>query len=268
MRKTVVLLASMAFAVLLAGGVALAYIPSGALAAPPKPLYPNLKTVKPTDLTFGKKGGHQLLRFSNTVWNAGQGPLDLRGRTVTTSTGKKKTKVFQRIYDSAGNHKTTKALGLFVYHPSHNHFHFGDFAEYQLWTREAYERWESMGRDDQERFEEKGTKTTFCVMDTQRWKNLSNSPGRAVYNACGEKRQGLSVGWADTYGRDLAGQYIDLGTGRLPDGDYVLRSVADPNNRLYESPNRRPGHWRESRVKNAAATFFTVRNGVIEVTSL
>ncbi len=269
MRKTVVLLGSMALAVLLASAVALLSATPKAQAAP-NYLYPNLKTLEPTDLRFGtaKINGtrHKVLRFSNSVVNVGQGPVDLRGKTVNTSTGKK-TRVFQRIYDSAGSYKTTKAVGLFAYHPAHHHMHFGDFAEYQIWTKRAYNRWVNMGRDDQERFEEKGTKTTFCVLDYERLRpGLPGSPSSEVYGTCGETRQGLSVGWADTYESNLPGQFIDLGRGGLPNGDYVLRSVADPKNRIYESPNRRLGHWRESRVKNAAVTFFKVRNGTITVT--
>ena len=263
MRKTAVLLASMAFAVLLASGVALLSATPGAQAAP-NYLYPNLKTLKPTELQdFGtaRINGtrHNVLRFTNTVWNSGQGPLELRGKTVTTSTGEKKTKVFQRIYDGSGDY-TSKAVGVFVYHRSHNHFHFGDFAEYKL------RRLSSAGNNEPViRIE--GAKTTFCVMDTLMQANLPGSPDFPVYNWCGEKRQGLSVGWADAYGWQLPGQFIDLGRARsgtppLPDGKYLLRSVADPENRIYESPNRR-NELRESRVKNSAKIYFTVEGGTI-----
>lgn len=252
---------------LLASGVALLSI-TGALAAKPKPLYPNLKTLKPTNLEFDeieRQGTRRhVLRFSNTVWNAGQGPLDLRGKPVTTRSGKK-TRVVQRIYDRKGGYKTTEALGQFVYHPSHNHMHFGDFAEYQLWTRTDYDKWISSGRSYQEQYEQKGIKTTFCVMDTQKAKELPGSPPSRVYKWCGEKRQGISVGWGDTYRWDLPDQWIDLGTAPLADDRYVLRSVADPKNRIYES-HRKRNKRRESRVNNAAVTYFTVEGGVITVT--
>jgi hypothetical protein len=38
------------------------------------------------------------------------------------------------------------------------------------------------------------------------------------------------VGWGDTYRYYLVDQWIDLGTSSLPDGQYILRSVADPSN--------------------------------------
>ena len=234
--------------------------------AAPAYRYPNLKTLKPTDLEFDTAtiGGttHQVLRFSNTVWNRGQGPLELRGKTVTTSTGDK-TKVFQRIYDGSGNH-TDKAVGTFAYHPSHNHFHFGDFARYELWTRAEYNRWVQSG-GSQGQAQRRGAKTTFCIMDTRKVRDLAGSPGSAVYSQCGRTLQGLSVGWGDTYGSYLPEQWIDLGTTRLADGDYVLRSVADPKNRLYESANKNDPR-RESDSANANKTFFTVRGGTITIT--
>ena len=38
------------------------------------------------------------------------------------------------------------------------------------------------------------------------------------------------MGWGDTYGYYLVDQWIDLGTSSLPDGQYILRAVADPSN--------------------------------------
>ncbi|MDP8947913.1 MAG: lysyl oxidase family protein [Actinomycetota bacterium] len=270
MRKTILLLASVALAVLLAGGVALLST-TEATAAKPKPLYPNLKTLKPTRLTFGTYpiGGtrHYILRFTNTVWNAGQGPLEVRGKIVRTPSGKKKTKAVQRIYNRKGDYETTKPVGTFVYHPSHNHMHFGDFSEYQLWRRADYDKWVRMGRDEQERVEKEGAKNGVCMLDTRKVKDLRGTPERKVYRFCTTRRQGLSVGFGDTYNYRLPDQWVDLGTAPLKDGDYVLRSVADPKNILYESPNRRY-EWRESRIKNAALTYFTVEGGTITVTAL
>ncbi len=227
--------------------------------------YPDLKTLKPTDLQFGTATisgtTHQVLRFSNTVWNAGEGRLELIGRTIDTSSGKK-TRVSQRIYDDAGNY-TSKHVGDFVYHASHNHFHFENFAEYELWTRADYDAWLSGGQGQAQR---RGSKTTFCIMDTYQVEALPHSPSSAVYSSCGTTKQGLSVGWGDQYGYHLSGQWIDLGTTTLADGDYVLRSIADPKNRLYESANKNDSN-RESQQANAAVTFFRVQGSNITVTN-
>src|SRR3954465_8089983 len=57
----------------------------GPAAAAPVALYPDMKTLPPrelkldrTDVSIDGSGGmHNVLRFSNTVYNAGQGPLIL-----------------------------------------------------------------------------------------------------------------------------------------------------------------------------------------------
>ena len=64
--------------------------------------------------------------------------------------------------------------------------------------------------------------------------------------------QGLSPGWGDTYDYYRPEQWIDLGQGKLADGQYVLRSVADPLNMVYESPSKATGT--ESAEDNEAIT--------------
>jgi hypothetical protein len=254
MRRTALLLATMALALLLGSGAAALLLAPGAVAA--TSLYPDLKTLKPADLRFGTETingtTHKVLRFSNTVWNAGQGRLELQAETVGAS-----SKVYQRIYDDAGGY-TKVHVGDFVYHPSHNHFHVENFAEYELWTRVDYDRWLSSGQGQAQR---RGTKTTFCLMDTYRVQALPGSPSSAYYNQCGQALQGISVGWGDKYSNRLPEQWIDLGTESyyLLDGKYVLRSIADPKNQLYESG--------EGQQANAGVTFFTVQGRKITVTT-
>jgi hypothetical protein len=240
--------------------------------AQPGLLYPDLKSAKPTDLSFDRvkvRRGvrHQVLRFTNSVENVGTGPLDLHGIPVRTRSGDKKSKVYQRVAPSEGNVGPVRKVGLFVYHPSHDHFHFGGFATYELWTRDQYEQWlqsgRSPGQEDPKRI---STKTTFCVMDIFRLDPpLPGSPEEETYGACGRTHQGLSVGWADMYIAALPDQWVDLGKQLPPDGSYVLRTVADPGNRLYESPQKSDSE-RESRRANAAVTFFDVNAGTITIT--
>jgi lysyl oxidase len=240
--------------------------------AEPGLLYPDLESAKPTDLSFDRvkvRRGvrHQVLRFTNSVENVGAGPLDLHGVPVRTRSGEKRSKVYQRVAPSEGNVGAVRKVGMFVYHPSHDHFHFGGFATYELWQRAEYEQWLQSGRstrqDDPERI---STKTTFCVMDIFRLDPpLPDSPEEETYGDCGRTHQGLSVGWADMYIAALPDQWVDLGRRLPPDGSYVLRTVADPGNRLYESPQKSDS-TRESRKANAAVTFFEVNAGTITVT--
>jgi hypothetical protein len=263
-RRAALSLTTIGAATLLTVGVVL-FLASGAPAA--TPLYPDLKIFKAYELRFDTATidgtSHNVLRFSTKVWNAGEGALELRAKTVGTSSGKK-TRVWQRIYDDAGGY-TTKNVGDMIYHPSHAHFHLENFARYELWTRADYDNWVASGRA-QGQAQRRGTKTSFCLLDAEKLQvNLPGSPSSAYYTQCGQTFQGISVGWADKYGSHLPEQWIDLGTSNLPDGQYVLRFVTDPANQLYESANR-SDPTRESELANEAVRFFSVQGSTITLT--
>jgi len=76
--------------------------------------------------------------------------------------------------------------------------------------------------------------------------------------------QGLSVGWGDTYVYSLPEQWIDLGTASLPNGSYVLRSIADPKDTLIESGDRNV--LREGAEANEAVVSFSVKGKKIRIT--
>jgi Lysyl oxidase len=241
-----------------------------ARAAPGVRQYPDLRTQPPSDLRFDSVSINgevrSVLRFSNTVWNAGSGPVHLVAKTDRQA---KKSQVFQRIYSNstASGQYDQKHVGDFVFHPAHDHFHFEDFAEYQLWPAAAWDQWVADGRPngtERSSLRGQGTKTTFCIMDTARVD--PNIPGSAItpaYLSCGRTTQGMSVGWGDTYGWQLADQWVVLDGTELADGLYVLRSIADPLNVLYESPNRADATV-ESRTANEAITRFRVVQGAIQ----
>jgi hypothetical protein len=223
-------------------------------------LYPDLRTLPARNVRFDIETidgtTHHVLRFTTIIWNAGQGPLELRG---DNSTGR--TLVYQRIYDDGG--RFAEALvGEFTYHETHNHWHFENFARYELWTRTEFDEWQASGRQaGWPRW--LGSKTTghgesFCIRDSRRVVPLNGSPESRGYRDCGQDLQGVSVGWADSYPYYLPEQWIDLGQERLPQGDYVLRLIADPQNLLYESDGKSDPH-RESLEVNEALTFFDVK---------
>jgi hypothetical protein len=193
---------------------------------------------------------HHVLRFSNTVWNTGQGVMEIHGTPGGNS------HVTQRIFDDAGGFSDFTVSTDLLFHPSHDHFHLQDFAQYQLWTKADYDAWIASGRRVGQA-KHVGVKSSFCIMDTKRVERLPASPSRDVYVACGSTVQGLSVGWGDTYAWDLPEQWVDVGTSPLADGSYVLRSIADPLNKLYESAGRADAS-RESVQANEATTAFSV----------
>jgi len=227
--------------------------------------YPDLRTLVPKDLRFDTEtidgSLHHVLRLSNTVWHAGEGRLELRGESPP---GVTKTRVYQRIYAAAGSLAFEEQVGEFDYHPEHGHWHFGDFAEYELWTKAEYDKWIAEGRKVGAA-QRRGTKTTFCIIDTKHVDNsLPGSPSSAQYTQCNNALQGLSIGWGDTYPYYLYEQWVDLGPSPLPDGQYVLRSIADPKDRIYESANK-GDPTRESAEANEATTFFRVQRGRIRI---
>ena len=128
---------------------------------------------------------------------------------------------YQRTYNE--NNTFTDNLAAFVFdgHKDHNHWHFADFATYNLRSVTANGGVGALVRTSQ--------KVTFCLMDAIRY---DPAAGPSNYTCTS---QGLSVGWADVYDASLSGQEIDI-TG-VDDGTYWLESVADPVNRLRETNN-------------------------------
>lgn len=243
---------------------------SSALAA--TPLYPDLKTLPPRELkleladasTDGSGVMHNVLRFSNTVWNAGQGKLVVRG-TIDPSTGN--GPAYQRVYDDAGGYQDYP-VGSFTYHAVHHHYHFDNWGRYELWTKAGYDAWIASGRSAGQA-KVVGTKTTSCVLDEEFIKEIPSAPAFGQFPTSGCQPdannvmlEGLSPGWGDTYDYYRFEQWVDFGTTKLADGDYVLRSVTDPLNKIYESSGKSDSA-RESAGDNEAATPLTVRNGAL-----
>jgi lysyl oxidase len=170
---------------------------------------------------------HYVLRFDATIWNTGRGPLELHGGPGDDHAA------FQRIYDDSGGYKDEPVSSGFTYFEPHQHWHFENFAEYQLWPKSDFDDWLASGRTGSQQPTWVGSKTTgqeesFCIRDSDPIQQMQGSPVAPAYNVCDQDLQGISVGWGDTYPLDIPQQWIDLGTGDLPDGLYVLRIVADP----------------------------------------
>ncbi len=198
--------------------------------------YPDLRTLKPSEIRITNSCSllilgncKKYLRFSNIAWNSGNGRLEMRPQNSGSSG---KTTAYQRVYshDAAGSWYFAREfpVGEFEFHPSHNHWHFGDFANYSLVTATASdtEVRGSVKRSSQ--------KTTFCVIETNRISDSLEHAEEQRYTTCDQNdRTGLGVGWGDRYGWDLPGQEIDI-TGQ-PDGYYWLVSTVDFQQRLTET---------------------------------
>ena len=114
--------------------------------------------------------------------------------------------------------------GLFEFATCHQHFHFRNYAKYELVDPRTGLVW-------------KAAKRGFCMLDTDpNPAYLGQAPKSGQYKACGTYtepgNQGISHGWTDTYKFYLGGQYfvLDGGDGQppVPPGQYIIRITANP----------------------------------------
>src|SRR5205823_10857032 len=191
--------------------------------------YPDLQTWAPSDIGIecDPTTGQKLLRFSNAIGNLGEGPLEvIPTNHATTAT----TDAYQRLYshDESGNWyvASTVYVGTFVFHPQHNHWHFEDFARYELHDVAPDGFLGSAVLSSSQ-------KVSFCLTDYALIDSSLEHAAKETYIPCEQTDpQGISVGWADAYVWNLEGQTLDI-TG-LPDGDYWLVSTTDPDDLLNE----------------------------------
>ncbi len=209
-------------------------------------LLPDLRTLPPSDLRIVHlAGGMRQLRLSNTIWNSGQGSLELSGDFNSATS---QTRVYQHITTSNGSLQKL-FVGEFVWHPGHDHWHFEDFTLYELWSLRP-----NGGLDSVKVTSEK---LSYCVLDTDPVDrdNPAFLPHRNYFD-CGQSLQGLSAGWGDTYKSHLDGQSLDITA--IPDGYYALISIVNPGTILLEADYK----------NNHATVFLEIRNSRLKVITL
>jgi len=184
-------------------------------------LKPRLQASAPTRVRVLQRNSDRKIIFTTTIANVGDGPLILTGQTVQTPSGPV-TQATQEVWKKDGT-TCTHVAGYFEFHPSHNHWHFNDFASYQL------------RRDDPFTgpLAASSSKVSFCLIDITQLRGF-NGP-RQVFADCTSQQstQGISVGFADVYDSFLPDQWIDLDldpNNPVPAGAYFLVNIADPDN--------------------------------------
>ena len=197
-------------------------------------LLPDMFAVRATDLQLRFPRTGRRLRFTSSLADIGLGPLELRpndnrpcppGQRNATQVIYRDANLdrhYDRLLDTAFiRHRA----GCMVYHPSHHHWHFTGSARYTLLAPAGVTPVVSTVR-----------KVSFCMRDSGR---VPVVLGRwrypLTYDECGRTtRQGVSVGWMDTYQRFLPGQSLPFPT-TWPDGTYCLRVVVDPLDHIVET---------------------------------
>jgi lysyl oxidase len=203
------------------------------------PLLPNLRTLAPRDFVVDREHGRRLLRMTTTIANVGRGPVELKPRKADCNGDgdpENDRAAVQRIYQDADGDgvfrprvdraRSARRVGCFRFHRRHVHWHFKNFASYEL------------ARLSDGAVVASHDKVGFCLVDSLVVDDgLPGAPRSGVYRSCEpDAVQGLSVGYGDVYGRSLPGQFVDISG--LPDGGYCLRSTVDPANKLDEARER------------------------------
>jgi len=210
----------------------------------PGDLAPDLRALVPSDLYVvddRDDGGSLRLKFTTVIWNAGEGPMEIRG---SPDADDGEVRVRQIVYRADGDTRVAGAVGTFDFEHRHGHVHLSSFARYELWRLDG---------DVPVTLVAINPKVGFCLMD-----NLPVDAGSAseepVYDqGCDATRQGISPGWGDQYVAQLYEQ--DLVIDALPDGLYRLVNIANPEGVLAEA----------DRSNNAAHLDLELRAGTVTV---
>lgn len=186
-------------------------------------LLPDLTPLPPSDIDLVERNGRALLVFTTTYWNQGKGPFELVADPKTKDIkGDVERSVSQRIYRIDGEHRD-HLVGNFLWEQRHLHYHFGDFVDFIL------ESIDGTG----EVSKTKHSKVTFCIRDVDSIDtNIEGAPSSAAYRICGKERQGISIGWGDSYFFTYIFQNIDVTN--LPKGRYRLTFKVNPQGRFEE----------------------------------
>lgn len=167
--------------------------------------------------------GYRRLRFGTTVYNVGDGPIEVRGGNRV---GNEMTLVEQWIKRSDGTgHGVLKPdARIFYSGDGHDHFHIRRFITAKLKSLPG-----NLGGVKERR----GRKIGFCLVDGLKMKTdiPPNATGLPAYFGCGDIysqhiQMGISVGWGDFYGPYLAFQTVDVTN--LPRGSYRLCVTVNP----------------------------------------
>jgi len=187
-------------------------------------LLPDLIPLPAQDLALKRVNGRDLLVFSTTYYNIGRGNLELIADPETTGFRYDMQRiVFQRIYKTDGEYRDRPA-GTFLWHQEHLHYHFADFIEYRLET--ASGTGGIKGSDIRQ-------KSTFCIRDVSRITlNELSTTTEAQYLICGKEKQGVTVGWGDTYFSTYPDQNLDVTN--ITSGTYTLTFDVNPLERFDE----------------------------------
>lgn len=188
---------------------------------------PDLQSLPAFGMSISPSGNY--LRFSATVWNAGESPLVVDG---FRRPGEEVMDAYQYFFDADGNQTGYELVGEMEWHAAnHNHWHFHDFARYRLLKASDMT---SAVRSKKESFCLANTDAVDYTVPGADWRPDNTD----LSSACGGRdslslREVLSQGSGDTYAQYRAGQSFNLKG--IPNGWYYVAVEANPVGNLTES---------------------------------
>jgi hypothetical protein len=203
---------------------------------------PNLRSLPAYEIRLERSGRRTYVDFGATVWNSGTSPLVVDG---FRRSGTRLMDAYQYFFDAAGKQTGSAPAGTLQWDPraGHHHWHFTAFASYRLLDADRTEAVRS-------------GKEAFCLAPTDpvdtRLDGSNLTPvATTLAGACGDEdalgiREGLDIGWGDTYTQDLPGQSFDVTS--LPNGTYYIRVIANPDGKLTETDRTDNGSLRRIRL--------------------
>jgi hypothetical protein len=193
----------------------------------------------PLEVYDNGSGDRLLLRFDGFVHNRGQGKLELRG---SDPSGVVMGTVGQRLFRSDGSYVDSSSTPapqlIYETNDDHAHWHLRHAARYSLWN---------LARTAEVA---PSSKVGFCLVDSQAVDAHAGTPSYrgSDTNFCGWRDtaannvfMGVSPGYRDIYGADLAFQWIDVS--QVAPGRYWLRSDIDPDRVINESQETNSAGW-------------------------
>ncbi|MDP3969858.1 MAG: lysyl oxidase family protein [Nocardioides sp.] len=186
----------------------------------------------PTIHGFPHLAGRKLLKFPVITLNVGDGPSELvADRSSPSSTT---WRAYQTFLRPNGQRESVVMRGAEFYYAGdgHDHWHVKDFDDYELLDSDGTTM-------------RTAEKHGYCLQDNTTYPPMAGRPGvpeSIVYSDATQCAKGLpdtlamihgmSRGWGDTYPSSLPDQALDI-TG-VPDGEYVVRVVADARDLIRE----------------------------------
>ncbi|MCB0896118.1 MAG: hypothetical protein H6529_19320 [Nocardioides sp.] len=205
---------------------------------------PDLRSLPAWGISLSPNGKY--LRFSATVWNAGDSPLVVDG---FRREGEDLMDAYQYFFDADGNQTGYEPVGSLEWdaRPSHSHWHFEDFARYSLLDASKTE----VSRSKKEAFCLANTDSVDLTVPAADWRPENTD----LSTSCGDYsslsiREVLVAGWGDTYTQYRAGQSFPVAD--LPNGVYYVSVDANPEDRLVEASTDNNESLRKIRLGGTA----------------